>query len=92
MNISCISKKEKIEIPNYNGKGNLIPIGGGKDSNVTLEILKKSYNINDTYIINPKEVQLECSKIAGYREDDVFNIKRVLDRKIIDLNNQGFLN
>ena len=62
MNITCTKEKENIDIPTYNGLGNLIPIGGGKDSNVTLEILKDSFNTNDIFIINPKEIHIKMCK------------------------------
>lgn len=90
MNISCKEKYEDISIPNYNGKGNLIPIGGGKDSNVTLEILKNEDN--SLYIINPNKVTLDCSYEAGYNDSNIVSIKRILDKKIIELNNKGFIN
>ena len=32
MNIVCDCKKSNVEIPVYKGIGNLIPVGGGKDS------------------------------------------------------------
>ena len=47
--------------------GVLIPIGGGKDSCVTMELLKdvtKKYCI----MVNPKEVSHVCSKIAGFNK------------------------
>ena len=66
MNISCVVDENKITYPEFVGVGNLIPVGGGKDSNVTLEVLKSQRNINTPFIINPKEVNLDCTKIAGY--------------------------
>ena len=91
MNIKCIKEKVTINIPNYKGIGNLIPIGGGKDSNVTLEILKNE-NDNSAFIINPKEVNLECANIAGYTLDNIVTVKRTLDKKLIELNNEGYIN
>mgnify|MGYP003571276408 CR=1 FL=1 len=73
---------------NYHGEGNLIPIGGGKDSNVTLELLKDMNNL--CFVINPKEPHLECIKAANY--ETFFGIKRVLDKNMLELNKQGFLN
>lgn len=85
-NITTINKKQKFNIK-YNGIGNLIPVGGGKDSNVTLELLK---NENNTcFIINPKGANIECANISGF---ETITIKRIIDKKIIELNNQGFLN
>ena len=86
--ITTTGKKQNINIE-YNGTGNLIPVGGGKDSNVTLELLKKQNNT--CFIINPKGANIECAKIAGY-ENNTFSVKRILDKKIIELNKEGFLN
>ena len=88
MNIKCDCNKEDIIYPNYIGKGNLIPIGGGKDSNVSLEILKGLDN--DTFIINPKEVTLACSQLGGYEQP--ITVKRVIDKNLLDLNSKGFIN
>ncbi len=92
MNIICTHSYEEIPIPNYNGKGNLIPIGGGKDSNVSLEILKNYKNDNLCFIINPKEVTLACAQAAGYPQDKIIGIKRTIDKNLIELNDEGFLN
>ena len=89
MNITCNSKKENINT-SYQGIGNLIPIGGGKDSVVTLELLKDEFNNNTCFIINPKDVSVECAKAAGYK--DIFTVKRVLDKRLLELNDKGFLN
>ena len=69
-------------------KGNLICIWWGKDSNVTLELLK--WMDNDTFILNPNDVTLECSKIAGYESPRI--MKRILDPQIVELNQKWFLN
>lgn len=85
-NITTTQEKKEFNIE-YNGTGNLIPVGGGKDSNVTLELLKNEDNT--CFIINPKGANIECAKISGF---ETFIIKRILDKKIIELNKKGFLN
>ena len=92
LNIECCGEKIIINSNSYSGIGNLIPIGGGKDSNVTLELLNKSFNDNTCFIINPKEVHLTCAKVAGYNEDKTFTVQRKIDSKLIELNKEGFLN
>ena len=44
------------------------------------------------FIINPKGANIECCYVAGYNDGDVVKIKRVIDKNLLDLNNQGFLN
>ena len=92
MNITCVISNNNINYPNYNGIGNLIPVGGGKDSNVTLELLKDSFETNNIFIINPKEVHINCAKSANYEDDKLLTIKRTIDKKLIDLNSKGFIN
>ena len=92
INITCTGEKIDISDIDYQGIGNLIPIGGGKDSTVTLQLMKEEFNQSTPFIINPKEVHIKCIETAGYNIDNSFPIKRILDKKIVDLNNKGFLN
>lgn len=73
--------------------GCLIPIGGGKDSIVTLETLNNSKFKSDNlcYIVNPRGATIETSKISGY-EDKTVSVTRTIDKNLIDLNSKGFLN
>ena len=73
--------------------GCLIPVGGGKDSVVTLELLKAQKQTNFCYIINPRGASLNTAKVAGYTEEDtILAVKRTLDPTMLQLNKQGFLN
>lgn len=85
---------EKIELGDisYNGCGNLIPVGGGKDSVVSLELLSKYKDVNKCFIINPKGANIECCYKGGYLDNDIVKIKRVIDKNLLDLNDKGFLN
>ena len=78
-------ESEELPTISYQGFGNLIPIGGGKDSLVTLELLK-DYD-NKCFMINPKDVHYAC---AGDLES--YTVKRVIDPELLELNRQGFLN
>ena len=91
MNINCEGTKKTFNIK-YNGIGNLIPIGGGKDSVVSLELLSGQKEINNPFIINPKEVTLNCAKAGGYSESKIITIDRVIDKNLLELNSLGFLN
>lgn len=90
VNIQVDAEYQDIKIPTYNSNGNLILIGGGKDSNVTLEILKDDEN--DVLIQNPKLVMLECAYTAGYKDDKIVTIKRTIDKELLKLNELGYLN
>lgn len=91
-NIKCTHIEEKINAPEFVGNGNLIPIGGGKDSCVTLELLKPYQANNLCFIINPKNIMKQCAEVANYNEEQSIYIKRIIDKNLIELNNNGFLN
>lgn len=91
--ITCdnIDKKQSIiSVKEYKNKGNLIPIGGGKDSIVTVELLKEMQN--KYVILNPRGATISTIEIIDNGEYDTIFLNRILDEKIYDLNNQGFLN
>ena len=69
----------------------LVPVGGGKDSVVTLELLKNKMPIIPL-IINPRGATTECVTTAGFSEEQVAVIKRTLDPTMLKMNNEGFLN
>lgn len=71
-------------------EGNLIPVGGGKDSNLTLEVLKGGDNT--CYIVNPRGASYDSAKVAGYTDDKIYTPKRALDPTLLELNKQGFFN
>lgn len=70
--------------------GDLILVGGGKDSVVSLEMLRSLEKRSNVLLLNPTVAATETSRIAGY--PDPITIKREIDRKLIELNNQGYLN
>ncbi len=72
--------------------GCLIPVGGGKDSVVTMELLRGRKDTNFCYIINPRGATLDTAHIAEYTDDTILAAKRTLDPRMLELNKQGFLN
>lgn len=74
-----------------NSIGTLIPIGGGKDSCVTVELLKKDKDNNLCLLIGGKEPSIKCAEIAGYK-DKIIYVTRTIDKNLLELNKQGFLN
>ena len=92
MNITCEGEFLSIEEKEEPEEGYIIPIGGGKDSVVTLELLQDYKDKSYAFIVNPREVTLECAKIAGFEKDKIIEVKRILDKKIVTLNGAGFIN
>jgi hypothetical protein len=68
----------------------LIPIGGGKDSVVTLELLKSTGNDIRCFSLNPTNAAQKIMNIAGCKEPII--IRRKIDEKLLELNQKGFLN
>ena len=69
----------------------LIPVGGGKDSVVTLELLKNRIPAIPL-IINPRGATTECVAAAGFGEEQTAVIKRTLDPTMLKMNAEGYLN
>lgn len=89
--ISIGEENTKKRKPLTNNEGCLVPIGGGKDSSVSLELLKKSGEKIKCYIINPRGATLNTVK-AGGMEQNLIVAKRTLDKNMLELNSEGFLN
>lgn len=72
--------------------GALVPVGGGKDSVVTLEILKALGEDITPYIINARGATLGCVEAAGIPPEKAVCPKRTIDKHLLELNAQGYLN
>jgi len=70
----------------------IIPVGGGKDSVVTLELLKVFGDENLPLVMNHRGATRAVLNAAGYGPDSSLEIKRTLDPLLLKLNEQGFLN
>lgn len=92
--VNFISKGESLEFEPNNEKleGVIIPVGGGKDSNVTLDLLKEFKEVSNPLRIGLNDVAKGCIDAAGFKSEDIIEIKRVIDKNLLDLNSKGFLN
>lgn len=68
----------------------LVPLGGGKDSIVTLEILKKAKQEIVCFSLNPNDSSRQIIKVSGCK--NIIIAERKIDKKLIELNQKGFLN
>ena len=67
----------------------LVPIGGGKDSIVTLETLKKAGKNIRCFSLNPTGAAIKILK-AGCNNSII--VRRKIDQRLLELNRKGFLN
>ena len=86
------SKDELSKISINTTDSALIPIGGGKDSTVTLELLKEYDKNNLLLILNPRKACTDTALIAGYDNSRILIINRRLDPVLLKMNDEGFLN
>lgn len=70
--------------------GDLVLVGGGKDSAVTLGILKQAAVAAQTMVLNPTKAALNSIHAAGFSDPIV--VTRTIDPKLSELNAAGYLN
>lgn len=68
----------------------LILVGGGKDSAVTLENIQKSDKEFNCLLLNPMDAARNIAKVGGCKNPII--VKRVIDPKLLELNRKGYLN
>ena len=81
---------DTADLPELNGC--LVPVGGGKDSALTLETLVNSGMKCRCYAINKRCSISATVETAGLPESALITAERRFDRSLVDLNKQGFLN
>jgi len=70
----------------------IIPVGGGKDSIVTIELLSEYGKDNLLLILNPRNACTQTASIAGYDDSKIIIVKRLIDPVLLKMNDEGFLN
>ena len=71
----------------------LVPVGGGKDSSVTLDLLKRTFGDKVLpFVLNSRGAIQSVISRAGIDSDKVVEFKRIIDPVLIDLNKKGYLN
>lgn len=94
MTIECAPEAMSFDYPEVkaDAEGSLVLIGGGKDSNVTMEILGIDPRKDYVMIVNPKPVTRACAAVAGMPDERVVEVQRKIDPKLLELNEKGFIN
>lgn len=97
MNIICDGSKVQADCTKAVGlkgeyKGCLVPIGGGKDSCVSLEVLKRAENLEiTTFSVNRIEAVKKVIDACDEKTGDIL-CARTLDKTMLDLNGEGYIN
>lgn len=68
----------------------LVPMGGGKDSIVTFEILRKHWKHMNAFSLNPTKATQKILKVAGAKNSVI--VQRTIDPALFKLNRKGYLN
>lgn len=101
MEIRCAGREDSAEtaaaweknvLARSISQGVLVPIGGGKDSVVTLDLLRRAGLPVYGYIINPRGATVNTAVAAGLDEGRVMSVRRTLDPNMLELNRRGYLN
>jgi hypothetical protein len=79
-----------IPVSNNNSHGDLILVGGGKDSITTLEMVKKTNNRIGVLLLNPTKAALDTTILA--EKSHPLIVTRTIDNRLLELNQKGYLN
>lgn len=92
MSIQCDSDQELKTFHTDLADRVMVPVGGGKDSVVTLETLKKLDKKLIPFVVNPRGATLESIVNAGFEISEAYLTKRSIHPQLLELNQLGFLN
>ena len=85
------SPKRDLGIPKSRlSSRTLVPVGGGKDAVVTLELFKKAKVLLRPFLLNPKKEQLRIIDLSKAGKPIV--VERTIDSKLLELNKKRYLN
>ena len=88
----CLGERIIVEKSKEELNGILTPIGGGKDSCVTFELLKNHFKDINTFRVGVNDVSIECAETAGFNRNKMIEVSRKIDNELLELNKKGFLN
>jgi len=83
--------KNPVAVADNSNPKVLIPVGGGKDSAVTINLLENKAD-RYGYVINPRKACIDTLNASSIPEDKYIFVHRTLDPNMLRLNAEGFLN
>lgn len=93
VNISAPKTFDAVKCGGYRRTGiQIIPVGGGKDSAVTTELLRPFGDSLRFFTVNDQPARTACVEAAGYGAERIIRTRRTIDPELLRLNSEGFLN
>ena len=90
VNFEC-SKRPFPLVPTPGNQGSLVPVGGGKDSAVTLELLSHTDDVS-CFLLNPLTAAWKSCEVAGFDRSRIITASRQIDPELLRCNDEGYLN
>jgi hypothetical protein len=92
MEITFREGEPVVSFTSFSHDGCIVPVGGGKDSAVSMGLLNKSGENWLPFVINPRKTNIEVIHAAGKNEDQTIEFYREIHPQLLKLNAEGFLN
>lgn len=93
VNIEAPEPRETPKCESYASSGiEIVPVGGGKDSAVTTELLRPFGDKLRFFTVNDQPARTQCVLAGGYGEDRIIKLYRTIDPELLKRNAEGFLN
>ena len=92
MEMHCTDGNQLISFPLISSGECLIPVGGGKDSSVTMGLFNKTGENWLPFVINLRNTTKEVIHAAGKNENQTVEFNREIHPQLLKLNGEGFLN
>jgi len=73
-------------------KGVIVPVGGGKDSAVTLHLSLDMGDMTVPFLMNPRPAMTDSLEAEGDRFRSPVIVERIIDPLLLELNSRGYLN
>ncbi|MCR4615293.1 MAG: hypothetical protein K5756_04010 [Clostridiales bacterium] len=84
---------EIIQVGNVKSSGlSIVPIGGGKDSDVTLDLLSDIHDKVMGFTVNDQGARTEAAEVSGIGKDKIIRTLRTIDPELLKRNAEGFIN
>ena len=92
VDVRCIGAWKKPSFDFVSGGTHIVPIGGGKDSAVTLSLLQSEKDRICGFTVNDQPARTDTLTAAGLPAERMIRTHRTIDPELLRLNREGFLN